>query len=42
MIDKEVMNLVRRGVTGEMKAGFVARDDLINERERTVVRGFYG
>lgn len=37
---EEVMNLDKRGVTGCTKAGFVARDTLINERKSMMVGRF--
>ena len=39
-LDEEVTNLARRGVTGRTKAGFVARDDLVNERMNMWMREF--
>ena len=39
--EEEVMNRVRRGVTGWAETGFVVRDDLINERKSMVVGEFY-
>ena len=41
MDGEEAMNRVRRGVTGWTKTGFVARDDLVNERKSMVVGEFY-
>ena len=39
-LDEEVINLARRGVTGWTKAGFIARDELINKRKSMMVDEF--
>ena len=36
-MDEEVRNLARRGAAGWKKVGFIARDDLINERKSIVM-----